>query len=247
MTDSRRALLVFTRTPEAEARAKGLEPERAARLFSAFLSSWRIAAEAAGARFVVSSPPRCAERFREGRLCEGAVVLEQSARPFGERLACAVDEVFALGFKSVSVVAGDAPSISGEELDLVFRALEERRAPVVVGPSRDGGVYLIGLSDAGSGFLADFSPRDPRLCAELESDLGRLGLPVVRLETRDELDSLADLKRVYGECATSPVWREFRFLLSAALRQRRPFLPDTPPRVGLCLLSAIPARAPPVV
>ncbi len=245
MSESRRALLVFTRTPEAEARAKGLCPEAGSFLFAAFLSSWERAAEAAGASFVISSPPRCAERFRARRGPGRPPVLVQSRGRFGERLASAVDEVFALGFTSVAVVGGDAPAISARDLDRVFRALEGPGSPVVVGPSRDGGVYLVGLSDAQDRFLGDFSPRDPRLCERLEAALERAGREIVRLEVRGELDSVDDLKRAYRDRDSKADWGEFRFLLAAALRPRRSPPAERRNAPALFAAVALPARAPP--
>ena len=242
MTDSRRALLVFTRSPEAEARAKGLAPESASRLFSAFLASWREAAEEAGATLLISAPTGCAARFREA--LPDLDVLPQPARPFGARLAAAVGEVFARGFEAVSVVAGDTPAISAGELDLAFRALE--RGSVVVGPSRDGGVYLVGLPDAAAGTLvAGFAPRNPRLCRELESALAREGRRVARLGVRGEIDGAGDLSRACRESRWSPVWREYEFLLAAALRfGRRPASEEPAPPPILRAVS-VPARAPP--
>lgn len=245
MSESRRALLVFTRTPEAEARAKGLSPEAGSRLFAAFLSSWERAAEAAGARFVISSPPRCAERFRSRRGPGLSPVLAQSDGRFGERLASAVAEVFALGFTSVAVVGGDAPALSGRDLDLAFRALEGARSTVVLGPSRDGGVYLVGLSDSRFRFLENCSPRDARLCAKLETALERTGREVVRLEVRDELDSVEDLARAYRDCESTAAWTEFRPLLADALRQRRSARVVFASAPALLSALALPARAPP--
>ncbi|MGH9441109.1 MAG: TIGR04282 family arsenosugar biosynthesis glycosyltransferase [Thermoanaerobaculia bacterium] len=240
-----RALLVFTRTPEAEARAKGLSPERAAGLFAGFLDSWRRAAEEAGARLVLSSPERCADRFRTHALGEGATILAQAARPFGERLASAVGEVFELGFRCVSVVAGDTPALSGGELRIVFEALEGSAPPAVVGPSRDGGVYLIGLGSPENRILREFSLRNPRLCAEVESAFEISGLEVLKLGVRGEVDSLADLQRARLECDANPAWREYGSLISGALlsgashgREPRSF-----PLFGPA--STIPARAPP--
>jgi glycosyltransferase A (GT-A) superfamily protein (DUF2064 family) len=245
MSESRRALLVFTRTPEAEARAKGFSPEAGALLFAAFLSSWERAAKAAGARFVISSPPRCAERFRARRGPGCSPVLSQSGGRFGERLQNAVGEVFALGFTSVAVVGGDAPALSGRDLDLVFRALEAERSTVVLGPSRDGGVYLVGLSEGRSRFLQDCSPRDRRLGAELGAALERAGREVVRLEVRDELDSIDDLARAYRSCESKAAWKEFRALLASALRQRRSAPVEFPSAPALFSTIELPARAPP--
>jgi len=242
---TKRALLVFTRSPEAEARAKGFAPQAASGLFGAFLASWKRAAESADARLLISSPPQCARRLQANPLCEGAVFLAQSAGRFGERLASAVESAFALGYSSVAVVPGDTPAISGAELGRVYTALEDPDPAVVVGPAIDGGVYLIGLQNPGTNLLAQISLRNSRTCEELISSVERAGRKVSLLAGRGEVDSLDDLKWLSGSSELDPVWNEYGALLVAALGSPAPRPPDPAFIPVACLSSAVPARAPP--
>jgi len=50
---TRRAVLIFARSPEAEAAAKHLPIEKAARLFRSLLDSWLDAARACGATPII--------------------------------------------------------------------------------------------------------------------------------------------------------------------------------------------------
>lgn len=245
MRSSRRALLVFTRSPEAEARAKGFALEQTAGLFAAFLASWKRAAEGAGASLLISTPPRCAKPIQANGLYEDVRFLVQSPARFGRRLASAVEGAFQLGFSSVSVVAGDTPAIPSAELDGVFEALERRDAPFVVGPACDGGVYLIGLPRADIGFLARVSLRNPRTCDEIVSSLEQGGKKVSLLASRDEVDSLADLQRLFRSSAANEIWGKYRFLLSLALEPAPSAAPESAPIPGLIFSISIPARAPP--
>ena len=62
---------------------------------------------------------------------------------FGEKLANAFQEVFAAGYQRVICVGSDCLTLSSTDLMLAQEALS--KSPVVVGPSTDGGAYLIGL------------------------------------------------------------------------------------------------------
>ena len=245
MSSPRRALVVFTRSPEAEARAKDLDPESTSGIFAGFLASWKRAAERAGARLVISSPPACAKRLSVSPISEGAVVCAQIPARFGERLAAAVENVFSLGFSPVAVVAGDTPAISDEELDRAFVALEGDGAPLVLGPAGDGGVYLIGLRRPDSDLLAAVSLRDPKACEKLVLSARRAGRGISLLARREEVDSLADVRRLYRTSAESPVWNDYRLLLARALSNRSQPLPDPASWSVLPLFPVSPGRAPP--
>ena len=125
----RRAVLLFARAPGLEARLKGLA--KAERLFRFVTARIREAAEACGAQLVVVGA--------------GPSALPQRGRNFGERMSAAFADVFSLGFESVAAVGLDAPGLTAKELQGAFFALE--RGAVALGPTPDGGAYLIGLRE----------------------------------------------------------------------------------------------------
>lgn len=63
---------------------------------------------------------------------------------FGERLANSVEKVFNLGYTNLIVVGNDCPSLSSSLIKKVNQQLDHD--DLVLGPSTDGGVYLIGLN-----------------------------------------------------------------------------------------------------
>ncbi|MGD1845550.1 MAG: DUF2064 domain-containing protein [Salibacteraceae bacterium] len=67
----------------------------------------------------------------------------QSGSDFGERLANAIEEIYAQGYQKVIAIGNDCPLISAQLLRDVAAALMQQQA--VLGPARDGGLYLIGL------------------------------------------------------------------------------------------------------
>ena len=68
----------------------------------------------------------------------------QQGRTFGERYANAFQEVFDKGYTKVVSIGNDAPDLTA---DTLRKAIDEiQHNDLVVGPSTDGGVYLLGLS-----------------------------------------------------------------------------------------------------
>ena len=128
-----RCVLLFTRSPKAEARTKrlpGAEP-----LFA--LAAERVADAALSSGFdllVVGGAD--AVRPHAGRL-------SQRGRDLGERLANAFADARARGYDAIVAVPGDVPGLDPAHFAAAAAALEAGH--LVLGPSPDGGVYLLGL------------------------------------------------------------------------------------------------------
>lgn len=69
---------------------------------------------------------------------------KQKGNSFGERLANAIEEVFAKGFTNLIIAGTDSPDISTALFQKAARKLNQYG--MVLGPSNDGGVYLIGIN-----------------------------------------------------------------------------------------------------
>src|SRR6185436_5215285 len=139
---TRRCLLLFARTPALEARAKGMA--RAERVFA--LSRRRLLRAA-------SHVPELDVIVAGGAGALGATGrLPQRGRTFGERLRHAFADVRALGYERIVSVPIDCPRLGTAELASAFAHLDEGRP--VLGPSPDGGVYLLGVAGDGGDWLS---------------------------------------------------------------------------------------------
>ncbi len=69
--------------------------------------------------------------------------IEQQGDSFGARFVHAIQEVFSKGFDSVITIGNDSPQLKTKHLVLAHQQLGLGNS--VLGPSLDGGVYLIGL------------------------------------------------------------------------------------------------------
>jgi glycosyltransferase A (GT-A) superfamily protein (DUF2064 family) len=187
-----RAVLLIARSPHREAAAKGLSPRFAA-LFRRVTAAWIRAAAAASARVVIA----CEESDRaelDGIAPEvERLVLPQRGERFGERVANAAGDAFALGCTSLVIGAIDAPP---PDLARVFASLDEHE--VVVAPARDGGVNLIGLRAPAAELLSAIELRRPCIDAFAAAHV---------LEVVTDVDSARDLVRASRERAWWPFLR----------------------------------------
>jgi glycosyltransferase A (GT-A) superfamily protein (DUF2064 family) len=105
----------------------------------------RLAAEASpGAAFVAVDPPESAELLGD-LVGDDVELLGQDGRDPGDRLATAVSLVQARSDGPVVVFGADAPTIGSGHLQAAREVLWSGR-DVALGPTLDGGYYLIALA-----------------------------------------------------------------------------------------------------
>lgn len=68
----------------------------------------------------------------------------QRGEDLGARMKSAFHHAFATGFEKVVIIGSDCPGLTHSLLRQAFRLLDE--CEVVIGPSRDGGYYLLGMT-----------------------------------------------------------------------------------------------------
>ena len=67
---------------------------------------------------------------------------------FGERLTLAAEDLFSVGFAAVCLIDSDSPTVPQHAYADAVRLLAQPGDRMVLGPSDDGGYYLIGLKTA---------------------------------------------------------------------------------------------------
>lgn len=68
----------------------------------------------------------------------------QTGNSFGERFSNAIQQVFNKGYKHIITIGNDSPGLTQEHLIIAERNLKQYKN--TIGPSFDGGVYLIAIS-----------------------------------------------------------------------------------------------------
>ncbi|MBI3982841.1 MAG: TIGR04282 family arsenosugar biosynthesis glycosyltransferase [Gemmatimonadetes bacterium] len=112
----------------------------------------------------------------------------------GTRLAAAFDRHFGDGAERVVIIGSDCP---GVDRRLVAQALETLHSrDVVVGPSHDGGYYLIGLRTPTPGLFHEVAWSTPAVLGQTLARVHRLGLGAALLPTLRDVDTIADARAV---------------------------------------------------
>lgn len=120
------------------------------------------------------------------------VFMQQSGENLGVRLAEATRSCFSAGARRLLIIGADSPTLSPRHLGEAMRRLE--RADVVVGPSFDGGYYLIGLSGPHRAVFEDISWSTPGVFAQTMRRCRAAGLLCDSLEFWYDVDTNEDLK-----------------------------------------------------
>ena len=149
-------LLIFVRSLElgtVKTRiARIIGDEAALALYDCFVSDTLGLATRAGYPFVVCFHPLEARSTIAGWLGDGVRSVPQEGRDLGERMCRALSDGLSRA-RRVVLIGSDSPGLPVEVLHEAFACLETSDS--VIGPSVDGGYYLIGFSSAAS-FPAPF-------------------------------------------------------------------------------------------
>ncbi|WP_207491410.1 TIGR04282 family arsenosugar biosynthesis glycosyltransferase [Aridibaculum aurantiacum] len=115
----------------------------------------------------------------------------QEGNDLGERMHNALEKVFSLGHKEVCIIGSDCYQLQPDHIDEAFAELESH--DVVVGPTTDGGYYLLGMKQAN---LRLFQQKDwgtSTVFDDTVADLTQLQLKYKELEQLDDVDTMDDL------------------------------------------------------
>jgi rSAM/selenodomain-associated transferase 1 len=186
-----------------------LTPEQAAELNACFLrdtvASLADAAVATAARWVISYMPVGEEAAFEGILPQGALLLPQRGNGFGERLLRTAEDLFACGFSSVCLIDSDSPTVPTSAFVRAAVELAALGDRVVIGPSDDGGYYLLGLNQQHKHLFENIPWSTAAVARQTRERAKQLGLPVISLPTWYDVDEVLSLERLRRELFSSGV------------------------------------------
>lgn len=209
-------LLVFTLGAARESARHALLPEALKDLELGVrrgcLEAALTAGRESGCRLEVCSPSLLA-------LPADVLNVPQPGSEFGSRLEQAMLGAFERGSGPLLIVGTDVPGLASRHLDRALSLLADDPDRVVLGPSPDGGFYLLASSRPipGLATAARWCRRDT--LRSLLASLRALGRPVVLLDTLEDLDRPADLERWLA--SADERWRALVGLLQEALRDLR--------------------------
>ncbi len=157
----------------------------------------------------VSFDPIDADGEMRQLVADEVAMFVQHGMNIGERMANAVEEVFALNNGPVLVIGTDVPTLKEHHLRAAFAALDFGH-DVVFGPAYDGGYYLAGLSKPIRG-LFDIDPTLWSGPGALEASIEaarHLCLSIATVQKLRDLDTSDDAAAMLAEGNLSLELRE---------------------------------------
>lgn len=155
-------------------------------------------------------------------LPESFDLIAQRGDSFGERLAFAVEDLFRVGFDSVCLIDSDSPTVPAANYAEAAAALANRRGDIVLGPSDDGGYYLIGMTKNHRGLFEDVDWSTERVLDQTMRRAKELDLTLHLLPRCYDVDDRQTLRRLcdelLGENFSENIAPETRRFLSAIVQ-----------------------------
>ena len=127
---------------------------------------------------------------------------EQGGRDLGERLEAIVGHADGLGFKPLIITGTDSPTLPASFVETARDALTEGDADVALGPTADGGYYLVGLRAPVPELFRGVAWSTPLAYRQTADNAARLGLRLLELPQWYDVDGPADLARLREEMFT---------------------------------------------
>ena len=118
----------------------------------------------------------------------------QRGNDFGERLRFAGEDILEIGFNSFCLINSDSPMVPASSFARAAELLRNEGDSVVLGPSEDGGYYLIGLKRMQARLFQDIEWSTEKVFDQTLRRATELGLSVEVLPVGLDVDDSATLK-----------------------------------------------------
>lgn len=126
-------------------------------------------------------------------------LLPQRGDGFGQRLAFAVNDLFRCGFASVCLIDSDSPTVRAAAYREAIALLSQPGDRVILGPSDDGGYYLVGLKENHRELFEKVDWSTERVLEQTRQRADELALEVSLLPTGYDIDDAMTLRRLCDE------------------------------------------------
>jgi uncharacterized protein len=117
----------------------------------------------------------------------------QQGDNLGDRMKFAFNNAFSNGFEKVVIIGSDCPELTSELLNEAFRLLDQN--DVVIGPSEDGGYYLLGKSKYEPGLFDGVQWSTQNVFRQTIEKAVKKSLTVTLLQPLNDIDTLEDLRK----------------------------------------------------
>ena len=123
----------------------------------------------------------------------------QRGDAFGERLLYAATDILAIGYGAVCLIDSDSPTVPQQAFTAAVEALAKPGDRIVLGPSHDGGYYLIGMKSPHPAPFQRITWSTGTVFQETLDRCREAGLQVITLPTWYDVDDAATLDLLKSE------------------------------------------------
>lgn len=200
------ALIVFAKPP-VPGRVKTrltpvLTPDEAARLYRAFLHDALDQYRALGVdvRLYLSPAENGVPALD---VPAGIACFEQQGGGLAARMRAAFADTFAAAYTRVAIIGTDHPTLPSAFVEQAFAALDAS-ASVCIGPSTDGGYYLLGMNAFYPQLFDGMTYSHDRVFADTLRRAAQTGAHLTVLPRWYDVDEPADVRRMLDDLAEVP-------------------------------------------
>lgn len=193
----KQALIIFVRKPElgkVKTRlAAEIGNEKALEVYEKLLAHTKdICNEIAADKFVFYH-----EQIETDDIWQGEHFIKkvQQAAGLGEKMKVAFETVFQQGYEKVVIIGSDCFELSAEIIIKAYQLLQTKN--LVIGPSTDGGYYLLGMMELLPSIFENKSWSTASVFATTIQEIQSAGKEYVLLPMLSDIDTNADLQRYY--------------------------------------------------
>ena len=163
----------------------------------------QVQAERDDLALVLCFTPEGSEEAFEEVEREGCLMMAQRGADLGERIVNCLDDLFQRGYARVVVIGADSPALPADYVVDAFDELTDART-VAIGPTLDGGYYLIGLAGPAPEIFRDIPWSTEGVLEETRARIAAAGMKMVELPEFIDIDTPADLELLAEVLAEDP-------------------------------------------
>jgi len=177
--------------------------DEAARLYEALLrDSISLAYSLDGIDLAIAVTPPESIAYFKGISLPDTLLMPVECKDIGDCLTRVLGNLLDMGYPSVMAFNADGPSVPQGYIQAAVGLLDE--CDVVLGPSEDGGYYLVGLKQLHPGMFMGVTWSTPKVLNQTLIKIQELGLEADLLPPWYDVDTAADIERMRSELAELP-------------------------------------------
>jgi uncharacterized protein len=191
-------IIILTKYPEAgkvkSRLARSIGEEKASKIYEALLwDNWHNAKISDQQIRLEYSPPEAKYKFKK-MFGDDAQLHLQEGKDIGWRMANAFDNCWQQRFDAAILIGGDVPDIFHTSFSEALDSLKKH--DIVIGPSTDGGYYLIGFQRKSFDykFFQNIDWSTNRVFEQTSKIIRNTNNKLYLIEKRNDLDTFDDVK-----------------------------------------------------